>query len=297
MKFFKYIFVLLIFLFSANTSLKAQEDSTGTYSSKKPYHVVLKDGSSYTGFIVKDDSREILLKTTTIGDIYIRKTDIAKISEVDNLGKMKAGNYFGDEIYYTRYLFSANALSMQKGEANAYMPYGLFVHGQFGVTDNIDLGIGTSFWGNPLTVSAKGSFELGSNLTGAIGIVGLTSTYSVNYFGFASAFGVVTSGTPSKNFSIGGGYGLLYTDGIGIATYYATGGAYKRVRPQLSLMLDGVYFPEIETFIAGPGVRYFRKRREGEMFDFGIMFIGSRFMLGNFRPFTGFPIISYIITL
>ena len=199
MKFFRYIFVIIIFLFSANTTLKAQEDSTSTYSSKKPYHVVLKDGSSYTGFIIKDDSREILLKTTTIGDIYIRKTDIAKITEVDNIGKMNSGNYFGDEIYYTRYLFTANALSMQKGDANGFMPYGLFVHSQFGVTDKIGLGIGTSFWGNPLTVSAKGSFELGSNLTGAIGVVGLTTTYSVNYFGFASAFGVVTSGTPSKN--------------------------------------------------------------------------------------------------
>ncbi|MFP5471195.1 MAG: hypothetical protein ACLGGV_06335 [Bacteroidia bacterium] len=291
------IFLVVILFFPLALSAQDETDSTSTYSSKKPYHVVLKDGSSYTGFIVKDDSREILLKTTTIGDIYIRKTDIAKITEADNLGKMKAGNYFGDEIYYTRYLFSANALNMQKGEANAYMPYGLYVHSQFGVTDNIDLGIGTSFWGNPLTVSAKGSFELGSNLTGAIGVVGLTTTYSREYLGFASAFGVITSGTPSKNISIGGGYGLLYIDGVGIATYYATGGAYKRVRPQLSLLVDGVYFPEIETFIAGPGIRYFRKRREGEMFDFGIMLVGSRLFSGNFNPVFGFPIISYIITL
>lgn len=258
---------------------------------------MLKDGSSYTGFIVKDDSREVLLRTTNVGEIYIRKTDIAKITEVDDIKKMNSGKYFGDEIYYTRYFISPTAFSLNKGDANAYMPYGLYVHGQYGINDKIDFGIGSTYWGNPLTVSLKGSFDLGSNLTGAVGIVGLTTTYNYGgYFGMGGAFGVVTSGTPSKNVTIGGGYGVIYVSNVLIQGYYVTGGAYKRVRPQLSLMFDGMYVPDIESYVAIPGIRYFRKRRDGEMFDIGVMLFGSS-LTGNLNPVTGFPFISYIITL
>lgn len=297
MKFFRTFFFIGILIFSNSILSQTEADSTGVYSSKKPYHVVLKDGSSYTGFIVKDDGREILLRTTTIGDIYIRKTDVSRITEASDIKKINEGKYFGDEIYYTRYFLTPTAFTLNKGEANAFMPYGLYIHGQYGVSDKIDLGIGTTYWGNPLTISAKGSFEIGENLTGAIGLVGLTTTYSFGgYFGMGGVFGVVSSGTPSKNISFGAGYGIIYIDGEMAQGPYVTGGAYKRVRPQLSFMLDAMYFPNIESYMAIPGIRYFRKRRDGEMFDFGVMLFGTNYA-GNYRPLTGFPLISYIITL
>jgi hypothetical protein len=302
MRFIKLLFSVLIVVFASSSTSFAQDDeeSTGEYSSKRPYHITLKDGSSYTGFIVKDDARELLVKTTTIGDIYIRKSDIAKIVEVDDLKKMKQGKYFGDEIYFTRYFFTPTAYSLPKGEANAFMPYA-FVggHGQFGITDNFDLGVGTTWWGNPLVVTLKASFDIGKNLTGAIGAIGLTQTYrrfNANYFGGGGVFGVVTTGEPSQNASLGGGYAIFTNDGVTSNAYYATGGAYKRLRPQLAVAIEGFYFPQLEMYLALPGIRYFRKRREGEMIDIGFMLTGFNFR-GSVNYGGGLPYFSYIITL
>ncbi len=297
MKSLKHI-LLLVFVFALVGVSKAQNDSIGNYSSKKPYHVVLKDGSSYTGFISNDDGREILMRTTTIGDIYIRKTDIARISEVDDNKKISQGKYLGDETYYTRYLFSPTAFSLNKGEANAYMPYFLGAHAQFGLTDNLDVGIGSTYLGNPLTATIKYSFKIGNNLTAAIGGMGLTTTYLGfgSYFGVAAGYGVVTSGDPSRNISIGGGYGLIAFDTDRVMGYYITGGAYKRLAEYLSVVIDGIYFPEIDLYFAGPGVRYFRRNRPGDIIDVGVMLYGLNNQFSTTRP-RGFPFVSYIISL
>jgi hypothetical protein len=297
MKSLKHI-LLFMFVFALVGVSKAQNDSIGNYSSKKPYHVVLKDGSSYTGFISNDDGREILMRTTTIGDVYIRKSDIAKISEIDDTKKFSEGKYMGDEIYYTRYFFSPTAFSLNKGDANAYMPYLLGAHAQFGVTDNLDVGIGSTYVGTPLTATIKYSFKVGRNLTAAIGGMGLTTTYLRfgNYFGVATGYGVLTSGDPSSNISIGGGYGLIAIDTERLMGYFVTAGAYKRLSQYFSIVVDGIYFPEIEFYFAGPGVRYFRRNRPGDIIDVGVMLYGLNNQFNTTRP-RGFPYVSYIISL
>ena len=78
--------------------------------------------------------------------------------------------------------------------------------------------------------------------------------------------------------------------------YYVTAGAYKRIRPQLSVLIDGYYFPEIEVYFAGPGIRYFRKNRPGDIIDIGVLFFGLG-IIGNISPLGGLPFVSYIITL
>ena len=299
----KRIKIIFLLAFLSFGFIHAQDNPTDTsssaYSTKKPYHVVLKDGSSYTGFVIKDDARQILLRTNTVGEIYIPKENIKTIEEADKVGKLKKGKYFGDEIYYTRYFFSPSAFSLDEGDANAYMPYGLYTQAQYGVSDNFDAGIGTSWIGTPLTVTLKYTMQLKPNLHFAIGGIGITSTYSQPYFGGGAGYGVLTSGTKASNISIGAGYGGFYSaDSVGSTSsgYLVMASAYKRLKPQWSVLFDGLYFPEVSTYIAGPGVRYFRKRKEGEMIDFGILFIGSDLINGG-KPLTGFPIISYIVTL
>lgn len=294
----KYL-ICFIFLFTLHVS-HAQETETDSsnhnYSTKKPYHIILKDGSSYTGFILKDDARELLLKTTSVGEIYIPKVSIRSIEEVDDIGKLKKGEYFGDEIYYTRYLLSPNALSLKKGENNVYMPYLTYGHAQFGVTDNFDAGIGTSWLGNPLTASLKYTFDLSNTLKFAVGGIGITSTYGSLYFGGGAGYAVLTKGTPSKNISIGAGYAAMFVDGISSKGYAVTAGAYKRLNPRWSILFDGFYIPEFSTYFAGPGFRYFRKRKEGEMIDFGILLIGSD-LNNNGRPISALPVLSYIVIM
>lgn len=295
------ISIILIFsIFAVNISAQENSDSTATssYSTKKPYYIVLKDGSSYTGFIVKDDAREILIKTTNVGEIYIPKVSIKSITEIDDIGKMKQGKYFGEEIYYTRYLMTANALSLERGDANAsVMFYGLFVQSQYGITDQLDLGVGTSWLGNPLTLTLKYSMDINSDLTFAIGGVGITTTYTQgDYAGGGFGYGVLTKGSASTNISVGAGYGGFNVFGDVIQGPMFTLGAYKRLRPRLAILLDGLYFPETTIYFGGPGIRYFRKRKEGEMIDFGLMVIGSPFT-NNGIPIGPIPTFSYIITL
>lgn len=282
-----------------NLSAQVETDSTASrFSSKKPYYIVLKDGSSYTGFIIKDDGRELLVRTTNVGEIFIPKVSVESISDANKVGKLKQGKYFGDEVYYIRYLLSPNALSSEKEEVSVTALYGAFMHGTFGVSDNFDVGIGTTWFGNPFTASLKYTVDLSGDLSFAFGGFGITQTYggAGGYFGGGLGFGVLTKGGPSANITAGAGYGYLYTDGGAIQGPLLTAGANKRFKPRWAIMIDGYFFPETRFYFAGPGFRYFRRKKEGEVWDFGVMMIGNQYF-NNGTPVIPIPIISYIQTL
>jgi hypothetical protein len=130
----------------------AQKDSTLKV-------IQLTNGNEYIGTIISDDGREMLFESTTVGKIYIKKTDVKSISNyneddfvVINNEKVKSNPFS------TRYSFTTNALPIKK-KNNYYMInlWGPEFH--VAVADNFNVGIMTTWIGSPLALAAKYSFQ------------------------------------------------------------------------------------------------------------------------------------------
>lgn len=214
----KHLFCTLLLLFAFMSISFAQPDNT-----KKV--IQLTNGNEYTGTIISDDGREMLFESTTVGKIYIKKSDIKSISNfkeddfvIINDEKVKSNPFS------TRYSFTTNALPIKKRE-NYYMInlWGPEFH--VAVADNFNVGIMTSWIGSPFAVATKYSFEtknpkLNFSIGEIVGNGGYISAQSL----ISLSFGNVTYGDRDRNFTLGVGYGYfdfnqeMYRPG----TYYPT---------------------------------------------------------------------------
>lgn len=193
--------LLLLFLFGFNVFAQPEPNLK---------LIKLTNGKQYSGTILSDDGREVLIETSELGKIYIKKTDIRSISEfkkdeyivVDD--EMVRSNAFG-----TRYAFTTNALPIKKKE-NYYMInlWGPEFH--LALADNFNVGVMTSWIGSPLALAAKYSFQtknpkLNFSIGEILGSGGYIDANSV----FSLSFGNVTFGDRDKNLTVGIGYGIF----------------------------------------------------------------------------------------
>ena len=111
------IFLLGISLLILKSPVSAQ--SSDTISVKKTVLIKKIDGGEFIGEIISSDDREILIKTkTTIGRLYISKSDISSISFINLKEKQhkQTGEFRTEGPFTTRYYFTNNALPIKKGE-------------------------------------------------------------------------------------------------------------------------------------------------------------------------------------
>jgi hypothetical protein len=181
----------------------AQKDSTLKV-------IQLTNGNEYIGTIISDDGREMLFESTTVGKIYIKKTDVKSISNyneddfvVINNEKVKSNPFS------TRYSFTTNALPIKKKD-NYYMInlWGPEFH--VAVADNFNVGIMTTWAGSPLALAAKYSFKTKNpKVNFSIGeIIGNGGYLEPSAF-ISLSFGNVTFGDRDKNLTLGVGYGYF----------------------------------------------------------------------------------------
>ena len=144
--------ITLIFVFFQFSIIAQDIDST---DSKKLVLITKNNGGEFIGEIISDDGREILLMTTTIGKIYINKSDISGITLVDEKSTNKVGGEFRAEgPFTTRYFFTNNSLPIKKNEHYAMIQlYGPEVH--FSVSDKLSLGIMASWIASPIALASK----------------------------------------------------------------------------------------------------------------------------------------------
>lgn len=199
----KHIISTLLFLFVFALVSYAQPEPTQKL-------VKLTNGKQYSGIILSDDGREVLIETNELGKIYIKKTDIRSISD------FKKDEYvvIDDEIvrsnaFGTRYAFTTNALPIKKKE-NYYMInlWGPEFH--LAIADNFNVGVMTTWIGSPLALATKYSFQTKNpKLNFSIGeLAGSGGYIDANSF-FSLSFANVTFGDRDKNLTIGMGYGFF----------------------------------------------------------------------------------------
>jgi hypothetical protein len=172
--------------------------------------ITKNNGGEFIGEIISDDGREILLMTTTIGKIYINKSDISGITLVDEKSTNKVGSEFRAEgPFTTRYFFTNNSLPLKKNEHYAMIQlYGPEVH--FSVSDKLSLGIMASWIASPIALASKLCLYSKNNIHISLGnILG-----NSGYIQQGKVFGglhwlTITKGDRMKNFSFSAGYGYV----------------------------------------------------------------------------------------
>ncbi|MFM7234591.1 MAG: hypothetical protein ACKOZM_08365, partial [Flavobacteriales bacterium] len=130
------IFALFMMLVSV-----AIAQPTGEGSGKR-VAVVMTNGNEYIGTITKDDGREILLNSESVGPIFLLKSDIRTIHDAESPKSVVQGEFRDTGPFTTRYCFTTNALGIKKGENYTMLNlYGPEVH--LALTDRFSTGIMT----------------------------------------------------------------------------------------------------------------------------------------------------------
>lgn len=289
-------FILLIISLIIINSAYAQQDSSTTKSDI--YEVELISGKIYIGPIINDDGREIEMMTKNMGKMIIPKTQIENILKI-NGDKEDIKYNSNDEPFMTRYHFTNNALPNKKGDHYFLLSlFGPEVH--FGMTENLTVGVMTSWLVDPLALVAKYAFNSNSNTHYSIGnIVG----YGGQIIGYDSGpFGLhwvtITKGDVKQNISLslGGGwraYEDYSSNSIGIQTITNNSavigfGGLKSLTRKMSLVFDSMIFPSRNgtTAIIMPGIRVMKAR--GKATQFALTTLSNN---GDIRPF---PYISWL---
>lgn len=276
-------FILVTILFSCFQVSFSQVESE-QYDPNKIYRILKTDGGEIFGKILSSDSREIKILTIDNREIIIPQYVISKIEETNMDEFNSDGTYVGEDRFATRYFITTNGLPIKKGDH--YVQWNLFGPDfQFGVADNLGVGIMTSWVGIPIIGSIKYSFELGDNAQLAVG--GLFGTASWVSFdtGGALPFATLSFGDRSKNIAFTGGYGAIFDGGDVQGRALGSVAGMVKVGKKVSLVFDSfIVFPgqsRVTTTTWGvqitedrpgfaliiPGVRWHQK--EGAAFQFG----------------------------
>jgi len=208
----KKLILLLGVLFTFSLGAHAQFEGDSTQS--QLYLVTKTDGASFYGYILKDDGREILLQTKTIGKLYINKSDIelikpVKESEVQVEEKGEYSELRDEGPFTTRYYLNTNGLPVKKGENYAMIHlYGPEVH--FAVSDNLSLGVMASWIASPIAVAGKYSFDSESKTHFAFGTILGSSGFLGQSRGVGGLhWATITQGDRMANVSLSAGYGYV----------------------------------------------------------------------------------------
>ena len=197
--------ILFTFFLLVAQTLAAQEQTRVA--------ITLSNGTEYIGTVTKDDGREVYLMTESIGGIYLLKTDIKSMKPVESEKQIVQGEFRDSSPFTTRYAFTTNALSINKGENYAMINlYGPEIH--MAVTNRLSLGVMSSWIGSPLILAAKFTIPTKNpNLNFSIGNLAATSGYIQSFRGYGDlAFANVTLGNRMNNITLAGGY-FMYRGG------------------------------------------------------------------------------------
>jgi len=290
-------FLVLISLITAD---KAQAQVSNTIDSNKVYVIIKNDGSEFIGKIISSDMREVIIESQKLGAIAIPKHEIKimKLLQTGDLGV--AGSLIPNEPFATRYFITTNGLPIAKGES--YITYNWFGPDiQYGLADNLGVGVITSWLGSPIIFTTKYSFEIDKNVNGAVGLLVGTGGWT-NSFGLAIPYGAITLGNRKSNITASLGYGSVWgnENNNGGRTIVSIAGMHK-LSKSISLVFDSFILPPTKTIIDNingevfknnfalylPGFRF--QTSETGAFQFG--FAGAS--IGNYTGALPFPYVQW----
>lgn len=177
------------------------------------FRIETKDGNTFVGSVLFEDSLTLVLKTERYGEITIKKSDISSKSEMKEIHRV-GSEFWLPNPQSSRYFWAPNGYGLEKGSAyyqNIWILYNQF---SFGLTNNFSIGAGTIplflFAGTatPLWIVPKFSIPVVEDRFN-IG----TGAFLATFFGegigmFGLLYGTTTFGSRDRNISLGLAYGF-----------------------------------------------------------------------------------------
>ncbi|MFN5912230.1 MAG: hypothetical protein ACK45H_12900 [Bacteroidota bacterium] len=244
----RFIFCFTLLLTCAN--VYAQADTTAVEQQDTTlYRIVKTDGTEILGYILKQDERELLVKTKDGRKILIPQYIVKEIIPVKSGDFSVKGEFVGEDAFATRYFITTNGLAMKKGQH--YIQWNLFGPDfQFSVTDKFGLGLMTSWVALPIIGTAKYSFNPDDKVKIAIGGLLGTSSWAAFSdpdfnFGGALPFATVSFGDRRRNLALSGGYGAVWFGSQSEGSALSSVAGMIKVSAKFSLVFD--------SFIIMPG--------------------------------------------
>ncbi len=193
-----------------NASSENYQYADSGFEKGKLYVITRFDDHEYIGEILLDDGREILLKTKTVGNVFIPKYEIKRIVEIQDEKLVVYNEYQFTGPFTTRYSFTTNALPINKGQNYGMLNlYGPEAH--LALTDRLNVGIMSSWIASPIIIATKYSFaKEESTLNFSFGSLVGTSGYLNSFKGFGGLHWLnLTKGDRKNNITVSGGYAYL----------------------------------------------------------------------------------------
>jgi hypothetical protein len=228
------VFVLNVSTAQNNTS---QKNDTTNKNAHIIYKIIKTDGGELIGNILEQNTREILFKTSDDRTFYIPQHNIKEIVKLDLSEFNKKGEFVGENPFATRYYFSTNGLPLKKGESYILLNwFGPDI--QFGLGNNVGVGVISTWVGAPIIGTVKKSWEINRYTNVAVG--GLLGTGSWGAFDLVGGipFASVSFGDRKSNVSISTGYGALSYNAYDIVvdeSGYIENGSNRRVLNQAAM--------------------------------------------------------------
>jgi hypothetical protein len=293
--------IIMVILFTGLTSLKAQviKGDLQIGDTTQVHRVITKRGDEFIGRVTQIQNTQVDFLFNKTIKLTFQLQDLQEISVVTPGKVSRTHAYDESRKEYTRLeqklhghergYYLPSGFLMKRGELE-YRNIGLFYNSlEFGLTDNLNLGIG----GIPLLVAnaiqlklrAGGSFSdfLHLSLNGN-GYFFLALGDEVS--SAASLTGVASLGAPDRHLSFGGGYAFGFgrpaSEGFWVAQL---GGSY-RLSPNWRFFLEGIVpVNQPEWLLISSGVNWIYRQHRVE---FGLSFIRTNFQLAFPFPFIGY---------
>jgi len=165
------------------------------------------DDKTFTGLIVLQNEKEVILKTESLGDLTISNTKIKDIKIVEK-DQIVNGKYFFQNPHPTRYFFGPSAIPLNKGEGYFQNAWILANSVQYGVTDHFSVGGGMVI---PFLffITPKFGYKVSDYIHVGGGLIIASTISRVANFGVGAAYGSLTLGTYENNLTINAGWGAV----------------------------------------------------------------------------------------
>lgn len=204
---------ILVLFFIVGLSVSSA--SFGQQSDTLRYRIETKDGNTYIGLIIERTEEIIRFETGNIGIISIPIQNVVSQEIIENL-KVVEGEFWLDNPQMTRYFWSPNSFTIEKGEGY-YQNVWIFVNQfTFGFTDHISFGFGlvpTFFFGapTPVWVTPRVSFPIVEDKFAIGGGALIGTVLGEQETSYGIMFGTTTFGNRDRNFSFN--LGWAYANG------------------------------------------------------------------------------------
>ncbi len=233
--------VLLLFMIVFSVVLLAQEEKEMGDQTKPIFYLIVTQNNSYVGTILEENPREILIATVNNQEIYIPQYEIKKIRPVKKEDYTVDGRYIGEDMFSSRYFLTSNAFPLRP--ADSHVRWNLWgPEFDFGLKNDLSMGVSTSWLGIPIIVNAKKSWQVGNRSYMGVGaLAGYGSWAAPSSFGVAPT-AQFSFGDRTRNFSIGAGYAFLKGEGdYRDSRPIVTSGGMAKISDKLSLLIELVY--------------------------------------------------------